>query len=80
MTYGMTAAVLARKGVAPSVSGVAPRATALVVDEPLLSAFFTSASALPHREPPEGCHGAPGLRGRAQAMLSGVHGLGAVRR
>ena len=42
MTYGMAAAVLARKGVAPLVSEVATRATAfVVVDEAFLSAFFT---------------------------------------
>jgi len=82
MKYGMTATVLARKGVAPLVSEVATWATTFVaVDEPLLSAFFTPASVLPRRELPEGCHGAPGVRGRRPGeILSAVHRLGAVRR
>ncbi len=42
MTYGMAAAALARKGVAPLVAGITTGAAAfVVVDEAFLSAFFT---------------------------------------
>ena len=82
MTYGMAAAALAKKGVAPLAAGVATGAAAfVVVDEAFLSAFFTP--------PPRAYLIESHLRGvvghlaygtAAGAMLSGARGLGAVRR
>jgi hypothetical protein len=81
MTYGMAAAALARKGVAPLAAGVATGAIAFaVVDEAFLSAFFTP----PPRAYPIESH----LRGivghlaygvAAGAMLAVARRLGAMR-
>src|SRR3712207_1903366 len=81
MTYGMAAAALARKGVAPLAAGVATGATAfVVVDEAFLSAFFTPPPwAYPIESHLRGVVGHLGYGLAAGAMLSVARRLGAVR-
>ena len=82
MTYGMAAAALARKGVAPLVAGVATGAAAfVVVDEAFLSAFFTPPPrAYPIESHLRGVVGHLAYGAAAGAMLSAAHRLGAVKR
>ena len=82
MTYGMAAAALARKGVAPLVAGIATGTAAfVVVDEAFLSAFFTPPPrAYPIESHLRGMVGHLGYGLAAGAMLSVARRLGAVRR
>ena len=82
MTYGMAAAALTRKGVAPLAAGVATGATAfVVVDEAFLSAFFTPPPwAYPIESHLRGVVGHLGYGLAAGAMLFVARRVGAVRR
>ena len=82
MTYGMAAAALARKGVAPLAAGVATRATAfVVVDEAFLSAFFTPPPrAYPIESHLRGVVGHLAYGAAAGTMLAAVWGLGTIGR
>jgi hypothetical protein len=81
ITYGMATAGLARKGIAPLAAGVATGATAFVVDEVFLSAFFTPPPwAYPIESHLRGVVGHLGYGLAAGAMLSVARRLGAVRR
>jgi hypothetical protein len=82
MTYGMAAAALARKGVAPLAAGIATGAAAfVVVDEAFLSAFFTPPPrAYPIESHLRGAVGHLAYGAAAGAMLSAARRLGAVRR
>lgn len=82
MTYGMAAAALARKGVAPLAAGVATGAAAfVVVDEAFLSAFFTPPPrAYPIESHLRGMVGHLAYGASAGAMLLAARRLGAARR
>lgn len=80
MTYGMTAAALARKGVAPLGAGIATGAVAfVVVDEAFLSAFFTPPpQAYPIESHLRGVMGHLVYGTAAGVMLAAVLRLGAI--